>query len=401
MKKLMALIVAAALALSLAACADPGKETEPSSSATAGETGETGETGAAPVILSEEEAWKQAEAGTLVSDPKTGYEKGENGTWYYSNYPNYKDFREDNEIKIAFICKFSGAWFSPKQESMGRKLRAEGYTFQFYDCNSDIQLFMDYVQNAINQEFDLVVLTPPNTTLLAEAISLLQDAGIAYMTTDDPGPDEYGFYAPHYGLDDYDLHYQMGKACGASLKERNYFDGLKSDFSDLEVLICDVPTVESIHLRNQGFCDAIKEVCGIPESSIVWLDVSAGDAMQTKFGATLQNRKADVKKWIVSFGGGSSAMAITVAQELKVDLENFIWADCFSDASTMVLMRENDTLRRNCWGVGLIHATAGEGIAKVIIDLMENKTPIPCFTTYALNVINADTVDAFYEANYK
>ncbi len=397
MKKLTAAILAFIMILSLAACAEKPKESESAGTSQAAPSESPEEV----VKIPEDEAWRQAEAGTLVSDPKTGYEKGENGIWYYSNYPNYKDFREDNEIKIAFICKFAGAWFSPKQESMGRKLRAEGYTFQFYDCNSDIQLFMDYVQNAINQEFDLVVLTPPNTTLLAEAISLLQEAGIAYMTTDDPGPDEYGFYAPHYGLDDYDLHYQMGKACGAALVERDYFGDIKADFSDLEVLICDVPTVESIHLRNQGFCDAIKEVCGIPESSIVWLDISAGDALQTKFGATLQNRKAEVKKWIISNGGGAAAMAISVAQELKMNMENIIWADCFSDASTMVLMRENDTLRNNCFGVGLVHATAGIGIANEIIDLMENGTPIPCFTTYELNVITGANVDAFYAENYQ
>ena len=67
----------------------------------------------------------------------------------------------------------------------------------------------------------------------------------------------------------------------------------------------------------------------------------------------------------------------------------------------MTLMRENETLRKNCWGVGLVHATAGEGIAKVIIDLVENGTPLPCFTPYELNIVNGDNVDAFYEANYQ
>lgn len=389
MKKLIALLLALIMIFALAAC---GSETKPSN----GSLDDEGDENA----LSEEQAWEMAQAGTLTSDALTGYEQSEQGTWYYSNYPNYKDFKEDDEVKVAFICKFSGAWFSPKEQSLGQTLEAAGYTYQFFDCNSDTQLFMDYVQNAINQEFDVVVLTPPNTTLLAEAVALLQEEGIAYMTTDDPGPDNAGFYAPHYGLDDYALHNELGRACAAELKSNGWLDGINDDWSNFEFLVCDVPTVESVHLRNQGFHDAIIEELGIPEDRVVWLDISAGDALQTKFGATLQNESATVDKWIISNGGGGAAMAVPVAQELNMNLDNIVWADCFSDPSHMTLMLENASLKKNFWGVGLVSSTSGIGIGEVIIDLVENGTPIPCFTPYELNVVNEKTVDEFYNTHY-
>jgi len=390
MKKLIAMVLAFAMLLCLAACDQDSNGDDKVA---------TGPNGQPITVLSEEEAWEQAEAGELTADPYSGYDKAESGTWYYSNYPNYKDFYEDDEVKVAYICKFSGAWFTPKEASLRKTVEQAGYTYQFFDCNSDTQLFMDYVQNAINQEFDVVVLTPPNTTLLAEAIAMLQEEGIAYMTTDDPGPDNYGFYAPHYGLDDYNLHYALGEACGKSLLENGWFDDVAEDMSNFKLMVCDVPTVESVHLRNQGFREAIVKTCNIPESQIVVLDISAGDALQTKFGATLQN-EVDVDKWIISNGGGGAAMAIPVAQELGMDLDKIVWADCFSDASTMTLMLENQSLRNNCWGVGLVYSTSGIGIGEVIIDLVENGTPIPCFTPYELNIVNGENVENFYNTHY-
>lgn len=83
-----------------------------------------------------------------------------------------------------------------------------------------------------------------------------------------------------------------------------------------------------------------------------------------------------------------------------MNLDNIVWADCFSDPSHMTLMLENASLKKNFWGVGLVSSTSGIGIGEVIIDLVENGTPIPCFTPYELNVVNEKTVDEFYNTHY-
>ena len=96
-------------------------------------------------------------------------------------------------MKVAFVCKFSGAWFTPKANSLGDTVKAAGYEYLYIDANSDEQAWLDGIQNIINQDFDAVVMTPVNTALLPDAVAMLQDAGIAYLTTDDPGADAYGF----------------------------------------------------------------------------------------------------------------------------------------------------------------------------------------------------------------
>ena len=44
---------------------------------------------------------------------------------------------------------------------------------------------------------------------------------------------------------------------------------------------------------------------------------------------------------------------------------------------------------------GLVSAPSGVGMGKIIIDLVENSTPIPCFTGYDLIVVDQNTVADF------
>ena len=399
MKKLIALLLALIMVISMAACTrtEPEAATEAATEAAPAAT-EAAEVETEAAVLTEKDAAAQRDAGTLESDPLTGYEYSElNDTWYYSNYPNYKDFKADGQVKVGFICKFAGAWFTPKSDSMQAVLEEAGYSYQFFNCDSDTQAFIDNVQNAINQDFDVLVLTPPNTTLLAEAIAMLQDTGIAYMTTDDPGPDNYGFYAPHVGLYDYYLHNELAKACGAHLLESGWTEGIAEDWSNFKLIVCDQPGVEAIQRRVNGFRDGIVEVLGIPESAVEVVDTLAGP---DKLSATFNAGVGTIDKWIVAAGGGGVETYVPLAQELDFDMSNIIWTDCFSTDLPMILMMEDPILRETCWGVGLASAPSGVQMGEIIIDLVENGTPIPGFSPYALNVVNGETVDEFHASVY-
>ena len=355
--------------------------------------------------IPEEDAEAMREEGTLESDPASGYEYSENtDTWYYSNYPNYKDFKEDGVVKIAFVCKFSGAWFTPKNESLGQTVKDAGYEYLFIDANSDDQAWIDGIQNIINQDFDAVVMTPVNTALLPDAVDMLQEAGIAYMTTDDPGPDAYGFYSPHYGLDDYYLHNELGKLAASAMEERNFMDGVAEDYSNFLLVFEDSPAVEAIHKRNVGFYDAIMEAYpDIPEDRVIWLDCggSLSDECIEKFSSTLQANIDTVDKWVVSAGGAASVTpTITLFQENDVDLTNVIMADCFSTAEPMEMMLQDEAVANCCFGAALASAPSGVGMGEILIDLVENGTPIPGFTGYAFIPVDASTLEDVYNSIY-
>lgn len=414
MKKILAITLAIAMVLSLAACGGASTTTETpdntANSAAAEEKADSveekaeaaapaEEAAAAEEILTEEAAAEARDAGTLVGDPYAGYDYVEsNDTWYYSNYPNYKDFKEDGAVKVAFVCKFSGVWFTPKANSLGETVEDAGYEYLFIDANSDEQAWLDGVQNIINQDFDAVVLTPVNTALLPDAIDMLQEAGIAYLTTDDPGADTYGFYSPHYGLDDYYLYNELGKVAADTIEERGFFDDIADDYSDMMFVILDSPAVEAIHNRSLGYYDAIMaKYPDIPESQILWLDCGAGlgDDIINKLGPTLQANKETVKKWVITSGTGSAVEpGKTLLEENGIDFNNVIFSETCATDSVMDVLRADETGAFIL--LGLVSKPSGTGMGNLIIDLVENGTPIPAFTPYDFILVNHDTVDDFY-----
>ena len=413
MKKIIAFLLASILLIGLVACAakttDAPAADAPAATDTPAAEAPATEAPAAEAaegeVLSEEDAEAAREAGTLVSDAKTGYEYSENtATWYYSNYPNYKDFNADGVIKVAFVCKFSGAWFTPKADSLGETVKGAGYEYLYIDANSDEQAWLDGIQNIINQDFDVVVMTPVNTALLPDAIQMLQDAGIAYLTTDDPGADAYDFYSPHYGLDDYYLHNELGKLAAQAMADRNFMDGVKDDYSNFLFVIEDSPAVEAIHKRNVGFYDGIKAAYpDIPDDRVIWLDCggSLSDEIMPKFSSTLQANLGTVDKWIVSSGGADGVVpTITLFQEQGIDLSNVIMADCFSTANPFEMMIKDPEVAKCCFGAALASAPSGVGMGNLIIDLVENGTPIPGFTGYDFIGTTGDNVEEIYHQIY-
>ena len=50
--------------------------------------------------------------------------------------------------------------------------------------------------------------------------------------------------------------------------------------------------------------------------------------------------------------------------------------------------------------VGLCSAPSGVGMGNLIIDLVENGTPIPCMTPYELIIVDKDNAKEFTEAYY-
>jgi ABC-type sugar transport system substrate-binding protein len=381
---------------------EPAQE-EPAKEEPAKEAPET----PAETVMTEEDAAKARDAGTLVSDPATGFEKSDaTGYWYYSNYPNYKDFAADGKFKVAFVCKFSGAWFTPKNNACKDTCDKYGYEFLFIDANSDEQAWLDGIDNIINQDFDAVIMTPVNTTLLPEAVAKLQEAGIAYLTTDDPGADANGFYSPHYGLYDWWLHNELGKVMCEDMKADGFMDNVAPDYSNFLFVLQDSPAVEAIHNRNQGTYDAVMAAYpDIPEDRIVWLDCGGSLAEEhlEKFSSTLQANKDTVDYWLISGGGASATVpTMTLLKEAGIDIANNVrMSECFSTADPMIMMMEDPAVAAANYGVGLVPYPSGVGMIELFRELFENGTPLPAFTGYALNVVKDDTVEEFYNTYYK
>ena len=388
MKKPIALLLALVMVIGLVACGAKEEAAAPEAAPAATEAAKeeapaAEEAAPAEGPMSEEDAEAAVAAGTMVEDAQAGYGYSEStGNWYYSNYPNYKDFNADGKLKVAFVCKFSGAWFTPKANSLGETVEAEGCEYLFIDANGDEQAWIDGVDNIIAQDFDAVCLTPPNTELLADALAKLQEAGIAYCPTDDPGPDAYGFYAPHIGLDDYFLHNELGKFVAEKIVEEKWLDGV--DLAKVAFLVQDAPAVQAIHLRNQGFVDGIAETFPDLAAQAKWMDCGKADTADcaAKFGNEVSAYLAGTEKWLISGGGAATVVpTVTILKENGVDMANVKIADCFSTADPVLLMLQDPTVQ--AYGATLYSAPSGVLIGEQILKAL-NGEPMDAFTAYDL-----------------
>lgn len=398
MKRLVAFVLTGLMVIGLAAC---GKQME---GTTVEETDKETAVDSAEV-MTEEEAAAARDAGTLESDAFAGYEYNEStGNWYYSNYPNYKDFMADGVIKVGFVSKMSGVWFTPKSENLKAVCEEHGYEYLFIDANNDEQAWLDGVQNIINQDFDIAVLCAVNTALLPDAIAMLQEAGMAYFTADDPGVDAYEFTVPHHGLDDYALYSQLGDFVIADLEERGFWDDISEDYSNFRWLIADAPSLEGLHKRNMGFYEKIMELHpNIPEDRITWLDcgTTLADESIEKLTPAIQADKGKVDKWMISGPSDTILAGLAVVDENNIDFADVAIVDAYGSAVALEAVLQSEDRVASTYGVGLIPGPSGTAIGNIIVDLVENGTPIPSFTGYDFIGVGPENTEEFYNEYFK
>ncbi|NLM44103.1 MAG: hypothetical protein GX201_08850, partial [Clostridiales bacterium] len=173
------------------------------------------------------------------------------------------------------------------------------------------------------------------------------------------------------------------------------------DYSNFLFVIQDSPAVESIHNRNLGAHDALREEFpDIPEDRIIWLDCgrSGPEEHLEKFSSVLQAHKDSVDYWLISGGGASATVpTMTLLKEANIDIRNNVrMIECYSTPDPYLLMLEDPDVAKANYGVGLVPYPSGVGMIEILRDLFENGTPIPAFTGYELNIIKEDTVEEFY-----
>ena len=354
MKKAVALIVAMLMVLAVfAGCSQPTAETPPAPEpAPAAEQPAPADTGGAP-----------AQAG------------------------GYKDFGADGAYKVAFICKFlTSVWFAPKSQAMQDRADELGIEYLGVDANSNEDTFMQGLQNVINQDFDGVILTPVNTSMLPAIVDICKDAGVAYMTTDDGGVDSDGNRVPHLGLDDYQLGSDAAEAMIAEAKNRGFLD----DPAKVKVVMIDVPAVESFHNRLVGGYDVVAAAAPeIPGDNYVWLDCVDGlvDNVIAKFSSQYQALAASTEYWIILGGDeGCPYGTFTILEENGVDFTKVLCSTINGSDMATSIMDEDETKGRAIFFSGILPAPSGTALIDVMNDCIRNGVPIPEFTGYPRNV---------------
>lgn len=311
---------------------------------------------------------------------------------YFDNFDGYKDFNEDGKLKVAFVCKFlTSSWFAPKSAAMQARADELGVEYIGIDANSSEDAFMQGLQNAINQKVDAVVLTPVDATMLPACVELLQEAGIAYITTDDGGYDANGNRLPHLGLDDYGLCYGSGKAMGEAAVERGF------DVKSLKIAMLDVPSSDSIHRRSLGAYQAMMDtIPGLTDDNFLWIDTVDGltDNCINKLSGAYQANAASAAYWMVYCGGDSVwNSAFPVLDEGGADYNKVIVGGVCADTTIVDAMAGSAEKAASIFVSGIMAAPSGVALIDLCNELFTKGTPFPNFSGYPEYIVSAENVN--------
>ena len=384
MKKLIVLLMCAMLVFSAVACtaAPAAEEAAPAAEAV------TEEVATEPEPAAEEAA---AAPSKYAEEAQVAANAYANDT-YFDNHENFKDFAADGAFKVAFVCKFlTSSWFAPKSVGMQDKADELGIEFIGIDANNTEDAFLQGVQNAINQDVDAVILTPVTAAMLPSCIDLLQEAGVAYITTDDGGYDSNGNRVPHLGLDDFGLCYSAGKAAALAAVERGF------DVSKLKIAMLDAPSVESIHGRSLGAYQGMMDnIPGLTDDNFIWLDTvdNLTDNNIAKFSSAYQANAASTEYWMVFCGGNNVwDAAFPIFDENGADYAKIICAGVVGDTTIAAAMSASEAKAASLFCAGILPYPSGAALIELCNDLFQNGNPFPNFTGYPEYIVSAANID--------
>ena len=301
--------------------------------------------------------------------------------------------------KVAFACKFlTSVWFGPKGLAMEQRANELGMTYLGIDANNNEDAFMQGVQNAINQDVNGIILTPVNTAMLPAVVDLCKSAGVAYMTTDDPGVDSDGNAVPHLGLDDYALGQDSAEEMVKEAKARGFLD----DPSKVSVVMIGVPAVEGFQKRVIGGYDVVSAAFPeIPEENYTWLDSKDGlvDNVVAQFSNTYQALAGKTEYWIILGGDeGAGAGTFPILEENGVDFSKVLLSTICGSDMLPVLMSESEDKANAIYFSGILPGPSGVALMDIMYDHFANGVPIPEFTGYPKNVVSkANLEEAFVQ----
>ena len=289
MKKVLALLLAVVLALSLFAC---GKTETPEET----NTGTTDSTGTTGTPAPSGKAFPNAKAdGTLDLDKVAHFD---------ADY----DYTQNEKIKVCYIAQAGGPLYQQSADAYEHwaplyNMEWMGYT----STNNDSDLYLTTLQNMLDQGVRAFILDPDNTIFPAvlEIMNKYPDAAwMSQMSAPrdgdtSPGAPSGGYMInPYVGFNNYDAGWQVSKRC-IEWKEETY-----PDVSWDEVgFICVAYTVSpQLQERVTASEDLWVETTGSNANFFAPDCVSGGFSVQSAIDAVgpVISKNSDIKYWLVN-----------------------------------------------------------------------------------------------------
>lgn len=330
MKKLFALVLAGALALSLVACGGGDSSSAPAASTPAAST-PAASTPAAPKALN-----------------------------IYGIYKSESTYFVNEAASIEKTLKELG-------DEMGFEA-----TWHFNNCDGDPEKFMTLLDTAIADNADAIVCCVPDQTMSQSVVDKCNDAGVPVIAVDDGLIDTDGNkIAPWFGIDAYNIGYAAGEWMADYAKDNDLLDD-----PEVGLLYMTMETVSSCVPRTQGQQDAWKDKVGDALSDRTWTAdyVSQSEEAYNSAQAVV-TAHPEIKKWLVMTPSENGVLgAGSVLEEAGLDKDSCIIALGCDEMSVQWADGNYECCRASAYFSGKV---VGKEAITAVVNYLMNGTALP------------------------
>ena len=235
---------------------------------------------------------------------------------------NGKPARKDHYV-IYDIVKIDGTYFLNEAKGMASVFKAKseeyGFTYDFHyiGTDNDPEKHMTAIENAIADKADVIITCVPDQTMSVAVKERCDEAGVLLIAVDDGLIDENGNkIAPWRGIAAYDIGYAAGEWGAKYILENNLVDDPACG-----ILLQTMDTVSSCVPRTEGELAAIKDILGDKMNDRIWrADYQSTSELAYESSSAVMAAHPEITKWVImnaSENGTEAASALVEELGLK------------------------------------------------------------------------------------
>lgn len=221
-------------------------------------------------------------------------------------------------LNIYGIYKSESPYFVNEAASIEKTLNDKGaeygidVTWHFLNCDGDAEKYMTQIDTAIADNADAIVTCIPDQTMSEAVVAKCEAAGVPIIACDDPLKDgSDAKLAPWFGIDAYNIGYAAGEWMSAYATENNLVED-----ETVAILYMTMNTTSSCVPRTEGEKQAIADNLG---------DAMAARTYEVDYITTMEDAyngasamiagHPEVKTWLVMVASEQGALGVASAIE--------------------------------------------------------------------------------------
>ncbi len=286
----------------------------------------------------------------------------------------------EEPLKIAYsVQTLDNEYFVTIANGVEEYAESLGMSVEITNGNQDVATQISQIENFIQKEMDVIIISPVSDTGLEDAVKKATDAGITVIAANQDFEGSQAFVT----IPEYDLGKALGDACGQYITET---------FGDesVDVLVLDYPDIESIVPRGDGMRDGVMEYA--PNANIVQ-SISANTVEKGTAAMETAIQKFPNIQVVIGCNDAAAlgAYSVVEAQHLADDNEKFYIGGMDGTDQALELIKEGTAYKAT------IDINAA-GTGKILIDTalqVRESGPIEEPVSIPLNVVTSSNVDEF------